>query len=92
MAAAQDTGAANNPQTGASQRSVARGLLVVLLALMLVPTALADSKRVKPADRAAINKLLEFIDLVQAQSGRHITADAAQILIADAQYVIGTLR
>jgi hypothetical protein len=41
---------------------------------------------------AAINKLQEFIDLVRAQSGRHITADAAQILIADAQYVIGTLR
>jgi hypothetical protein len=40
----------------------------------------------------AINKLQEFIDLVRAQSGHHITADAAQILIADAQYVIGTLR
>jgi hypothetical protein len=40
----------------------------------------------------AINKLQEFIDLVGAQSGHHITADAAQILIADAQYVIGTLR
>jgi hypothetical protein len=40
----------------------------------------------------AINKLQEFIDLVRAQSGRHITADAAQILIADAQYVIGMLQ
>jgi len=41
---------------------------------------------------AAINKLQEFIDLVRAQSGQHITVDAAQILVADAQYVIGTLR
>jgi uncharacterized repeat protein (TIGR01451 family) len=40
----------------------------------------------------AINKLQEVIDLVQAQSGRHITPDAAQILVADARYVIGTLR
>jgi hypothetical protein len=47
---------------------VARGLLVVLLALTLVPSALADSKRVKPADRAAINKLLdEFIPAVVEQ-------------------------
>lgn len=42
--------------------------------------------------KAATNRLEEFIDLVRAQSGRHITADAAQILVADAQYVIGTLR
>ena len=40
----------------------------------------------------AIDKLQGFIDLVTAQRGRHITADAAQILIGDAQYVIGTLR
>jgi hypothetical protein len=47
---------------------VARGLLVVLLALTLVPSALADSKRVKPADRAAINRLLdEFIPAVVEQ-------------------------
>jgi len=41
---------------------------------------------------AAINKLQEFIDLVGAQSGQHITVEAAQILVADAQYVIGTLQ
>jgi hypothetical protein len=68
MARPQNTAAANNPQTGASQKGVARGLLVVLLALTLVPGALADSKRVKPADRAAINKLLdEFIPAVVEQ-------------------------
>jgi hypothetical protein len=68
MARPQNTAAANNPQTGASQKGVARGLLVVLLALTLVPSALADSKRVKPADRAAINKLLdEFIPAVVEQ-------------------------
>jgi hypothetical protein len=43
-------------------------LLVILLALTLVPSALADSKRVKPADRAAINKLLdEFVPAVVEQ-------------------------
>jgi uncharacterized repeat protein (TIGR01451 family) len=40
---------------------------------------------------AAINKLQDFIGLVQAQSGKHVTADVGQILVADAQYVIGTL-
>jgi hypothetical protein len=40
----------------------------------------------------AINKLQDFINRVTAQSGRHISADAAQILVADAQYVIETLR
>jgi hypothetical protein len=39
----------------------------------------------------AIVKLLEFIALVQTQSGRHIATDAAQILVVDAKYVIGTL-
>lgn len=57
-------------------------------------TKLNDAKQAAQRGNktAAINKLQEFIDLVGAQNGRHITADAAQILIADAQYVIGTLR
>ena len=41
---------------------------------------------------SAIEKLQGFIDLVTAQRGRHITDDAAQILIADARYLIDTLR
>jgi len=40
----------------------------------------------------AIVKLLDFIALAGMQSGRHIATDAAQILVADAKYVIGTLR
>src|SRR5437667_5686732 len=40
----------------------------------------------------AIVKLLDFIAFVGTQSGRHIATDAAQILVADAKYVIGTLR
>ena len=40
----------------------------------------------------AVNKLQDFIAQVRAQSGGHITPDAAQILVADAQYVIGTLQ
>jgi len=47
---------------------VARVALVVLLALALVPAASADSKRVSPADRAAINRLLdEFVPAVVEQ-------------------------
>ena len=55
---------------------------------------LNDAKQAaqRGSNTAAINKLQEFIDLVRAQSGQHITVDAAQILVADAQYVIGTLR
>jgi hypothetical protein len=57
-------------------------------------TKLNDAKQAAQRGNkaAAINKLQEFIDLVRAQDGKHITPDAAQILVADAQYVIGTLR
>jgi uncharacterized repeat protein (TIGR01451 family) len=41
---------------------------------------------------AAKNKLQEFADLVRAQIGRHIAPDAAQVLITDAEYVMGTLQ
>jgi hypothetical protein len=40
----------------------------------------------------AINKLQDFIAQLRAQSGQHITPDAAQTLVADAQYVLGTLQ
>jgi len=40
----------------------------------------------------AVSKLQDFIGFVQDQRGRHITVDAAQILVSDARYVIGTLR
>jgi len=40
----------------------------------------------------AVNKLQDFSDQVNAQSGRHITADAARILVADAHYVMTTRR
>jgi hypothetical protein len=40
---------------------------------------------------AARNKLTEFKSQVSAQSGRSISPSAAQLLIADADYVIGTL-
>jgi hypothetical protein len=40
----------------------------------------------------AINKLVAFINEVQAQSGKHITSDAATLLIADAQWVIDHLK
>jgi hypothetical protein len=39
----------------------------------------------------AINLLNAFINEVQAQSGKHITAEAAKILIADAKWVINRL-
>jgi hypothetical protein len=40
----------------------------------------------------AINKLQAFINEVQAQSGKHITTEAADLLIADAQWVIAHLK
>jgi hypothetical protein len=40
----------------------------------------------------AINKLQAFINEVRAQSGKHITTDAANQLIADAQWVIAHLK
>jgi hypothetical protein len=44
------------------------------------------------SNKAAINKLNEFIDQVNAQVGQHITASAAQLLVTDARYVIATLQ
>ena len=46
----------------------------------------------KGKTNAAINKLQAFINEVQAQSGKHIAADAAAVLIADAQWVIAHLN
>jgi len=40
----------------------------------------------------AINQLQAFINEVQVQSGKHITADAATLLIADARWVIAHLK
>ena len=42
--------------------------------------------------KAAVNQLNAFINEVQAQSGKHIAADAASLLIADAQYIIAHLK
>jgi len=38
--------------------------------------------------KTAVNQLNAFINEVQAQSGKHIAADAAALLIADAQWII----
>jgi uncharacterized repeat protein (TIGR01451 family) len=40
----------------------------------------------------AVNKLQEFIEQVNGRAGRSIAPDAAQFLVRDAQYVIGTLQ
>jgi len=42
-------------------------------------------------DMVKINKLEAFINEVMAQTGLHITPEAAEILIADAQWVIANL-
>jgi hypothetical protein len=41
---------------------------------------------------AAINVLNAFINEVIAQSGKHVTSEAAAILIADARWVINWIR
>ena len=43
-------------------------------------------------NKTAINQLNSFINQVKAQTGKAITAPAAALLIADAKYVIGTLK
>jgi len=40
---------------------------------------------------AARNKLGDFMDQVSAQNGKHIAPHVAQLLITDAQFVLGTL-
>ena len=40
---------------------------------------------------AARNKLLDVVDYVNTKSGRGIANDAAIMLVADAQYVLGSL-
>jgi hypothetical protein len=46
----------------------------------------------KGKNNVGINKLREFIDQVNGRTGRSIAPDAAQVLVTDAQYVIGTLQ
>lgn len=46
----------------------------------------------KDKNNVAVNKLREFIDQVYGRAGRSIAADAAQLLVTDAQYVIVTLQ
>jgi hypothetical protein len=46
----------------------------------------------KGKNSVAVNKLRQFIDQVNGRSGRSIAPEAAQLLITDAQYVIGTLQ
>jgi 2',3'-cyclic-nucleotide 2'-phosphodiesterase (5'-nucleotidase family) len=46
----------------------------------------------KSQTTAAINKLEAFINEVLAQSGKHISEDAANLLIADAQWVIAHMK
>jgi hypothetical protein len=41
---------------------------------------------------AAIDMLEAFVNEVQAQRGKHITIEAANLLIADAQWVINDLK
>ena len=46
----------------------------------------------KGKNNVGINKLREFIDQVNGRAGRSIAPDAAQVLVTDALYVIGTLQ
>jgi hypothetical protein len=50
--------------------------------------AAAKSKKID----TTTNILNAFINLVQAQSGKHITTDAASLLLTDAQWVISHLK
>jgi CSLREA domain-containing protein len=62
---------------------VSRGLLAKL------QQAQDSLDRNKP--HVARNKLQNFIDQVEGQAGNHVSADAARILVTDAEYVLSTL-
>jgi hypothetical protein len=53
---------------------------------------LAQADIAKNQNRLAINHLVSFINEVRAQSGKSIKTDAANLLIADAQWVITSLQ
>ena len=60
----------------------------VYQSLMKMLVYAQNSSRIK----TKTNQLNAFISLVKAQSGKHITADAANLLITDARWVIAHLR
>jgi 2',3'-cyclic-nucleotide 2'-phosphodiesterase (5'-nucleotidase family) len=60
-------------------------------ALTKILKAAQDSYK-KGNVNATISKLQDFIMTVKSVSGKQITTEAANLLIADAQYVIGTLK
>ncbi len=53
---------------------------------------LAQADLLKKQNKLAINHLTAFINEVKAQSGKSIKADAANLLITDAQWVIASLK
>jgi hypothetical protein len=55
---------------------------------------LDEAKQAVARDKksVAINKLNDLIAQINSQIGQHITSGAAQVLITDARYVIGTLQ
>ncbi len=63
------------------------GIRTSLLVKLVNAQALLDAGQT----RAATNVLRAFINEVEAQTGKHITADAAAVLIADAREVIADL-
>ena len=53
---------------------------------------LAQADLAKKQNKMVINHLTAFINEVKAQSGKSIKTDAANLLIADAQWVIASLK
>ena len=77
-----------------TENEVAARLDGFLLAHPFMPTeliqgALDVQKSLEKGQlKTAVNQLQAFINQVEAQSGKHITEDAANVLISDAQYVM----
>jgi hypothetical protein len=59
---------------------------------LIAQLSAAEASIAAGKNKTAVNQLGAFINLVKAQTGKSIDAGAAAILIADAQYVIGTLK
>jgi hypothetical protein len=67
-------------------------LFVLLLDELNISPYRANQARSRGNLTAARSKITDFRNQVSAQTGRSISPAAAQLLIADADYVIGTLH
>jgi hypothetical protein len=65
-----------------------RGITILLDVMLDITQKFLDKGRINLAKM----ELNSFIGVVQSQSGKHITVKAANLLIADARWVLANLK